>query len=126
MDVLDKETLTATAMAREWILASASTTFELMKPPYDWRKVRHRLVDKAGTPLTHPQIPIRLGSTYGLAAHSLCDPLMGGSRFILGIILSGCDLIPGLPEAKVALYRIPVFSASESRTPPVNDDDNVL
>ena len=29
---------TATAMAREWIPASASATLELMKPPYDYER----------------------------------------------------------------------------------------
>ena len=28
--------LTATAIANEWIFASASITLELMKPPYDY------------------------------------------------------------------------------------------
>ena len=28
--------LTATAIAKEWIFALASTTLELMKPPYDY------------------------------------------------------------------------------------------
>ena len=29
--------LTATAIAKEWIFALASTTLELMKPPYDYK-----------------------------------------------------------------------------------------
>lgn len=36
LEVSGPDRPTATAIARLWIPALASTTFELMKPPYDW------------------------------------------------------------------------------------------
>ena len=69
-------TRTATAMANEWIPASASTTFELMKPPYDcaywfpasnhvpipFKSIRCMRICRDAA-LTQPQIPTRFGST---------------------------------------------------------------
>ena len=84
--------LTATAIAKEWIFALASTTLELMKPPYDYnskaqeyesvvfkklmnaekRGIRARQEPQMNPGrLTQPQIPIRFGSTYGFFAQAL-------------------------------------------------------
>ena len=84
-----KTGLTATAIANEWIFALASTTLELMKPPYDYNSKStksHESINECGEKrhkgarrepqmnpgrLTQPQIPIRFGSTYGFLAQAL-------------------------------------------------------